>query len=70
MFGATSLVLLNKVDLLPYLDFDIDRAIGHLRQVNPEAALLSVWARAGDGLTQWYDWLRRELVTVRESAFA
>ena len=69
MFGAASLVLLNKVDLLPYLDFDFDRAIGHLRQVNPEAALLSVSARAGDGLTQWYDWLRRELVTVKLGLF-
>jgi hydrogenase nickel incorporation protein HypB len=50
-------VLLNKVDLLPYLDFDRDRFLRCLRQVNPHAPVLEVSARTGDGLTDWYEWL-------------
>jgi hydrogenase nickel incorporation protein HypB len=50
-------VLLNKVDLLPYLDFDRDRFLRCLRQVNPHAPVLEVSARTGDGLTDWYGWL-------------
>jgi hydrogenase nickel incorporation protein HypB len=70
MFRAVSLVLLNKIDLLPHLDFDMPRALDHLRAVNPEAAVLQLSARTGVGLTQWYDWLRQRLAAARESAFA
>lgn len=69
MFRAASLVLLNKIDLLPHLDFEMPRAIEHLRMVNPEAAVLPISARTGKGLTQWYDWLRHQLAAARESAF-
>ncbi|MFC0543181.1 hydrogenase nickel incorporation protein HypB [Kutzneria chonburiensis] len=50
-------VLLNKVDLLPYLDFSVDRFLRCLRQVNPHAPVFQVSARTGDGLADWYDWL-------------
>ncbi|GAB3138619.1 hydrogenase nickel incorporation protein HypB [Amycolatopsis sp. NPDC004378] len=59
MFTATDLVLLNKVDLLPYVDFDVAEFERDVRRVNPSAALLQVSATRGDGLTAWYDWLRR-----------
>lgn len=59
MFQAGSLVVLNKVDLLPYIDFDVELFTRHLRQVNPEAELIQVSATRGDGLSQWYDWLAR-----------
>jgi hydrogenase nickel incorporation protein HypB len=59
MFAATDLVLLNKVDLLPYVDFDVAEFERDVRRVNPSAALLQVSATRGDGLTEWYDWLRR-----------
>ncbi|EWM09735.1 MULTISPECIES: hydrogenase nickel incorporation protein HypB [unclassified Kutzneria] len=52
-------VLLNKVDLLPYLDFSQDRFLRALRQVNPHAPLLPVSARTGEGLADWYAWLSR-----------
>jgi hydrogenase nickel incorporation protein HypB len=70
MFRAASLVLPNKIDLLPHLDFDMPRALDYLRMVNPEAAVLQLSARTGEGLTQWYDWLRQHLAAVRDSAFA
>lgn len=57
MFRAADVVLLNKVDLLPYVDFDTDRFRELLRQVNPTAAVLPVSATRGDGVDEWYGWL-------------
>jgi hydrogenase nickel incorporation protein HypB len=59
MFRAAELVLLNKIDLLPYLDFDVGRAIEHASAMRPRVPVLQVSARTGAGLDAWYDWLRR-----------
>jgi hydrogenase nickel incorporation protein HypB len=61
MFRAAELMVLNKVDLLPYVDFDVQRCIGYARQVNPALATLEVSATRGDGLESWYGWLRDKL---------
>jgi hydrogenase nickel incorporation protein HypB len=58
MFAAADLVLLNKVDLLPYLDFDVAKCLAAIRRVNPRAAVLQLSATRGEGLPAWYDWLR------------
>nr|WP_223198660.1 hydrogenase nickel incorporation protein HypB [Solihabitans fulvus] len=58
MFRAADLVLLNKIDLLPYLDFDVDAFRAYLGQVNQEAELLQLSATRGDGAEDWYAWLR------------
>jgi hydrogenase nickel incorporation protein HypB len=57
MFRACELVLVNKIDLLPHLDFDLDRLLANLDAVNPEAEHLLVSARTGDGVGAWRDWL-------------
>lgn len=57
MFMAADLLLLNKVDLLPHLDFDPDEAIGYARRVNPEIEVVEVSARTGYGLDRWIEWL-------------
>jgi hydrogenase nickel incorporation protein HypB len=57
MFRAAGLVLLNKVDLLPHLSFDVARFIAHLQLVNPLARVLEISATRGDGLSEWYRWL-------------
>jgi hydrogenase nickel incorporation protein HypB len=57
MFRGADLVLLNKTDLLPYLDFDVERCVRYLRQVNPDCAVLHVAATKGDGMPAWYHWL-------------
>ena len=57
MFRAAELILLNKVDLLPHLHFDVDRFTAHARLVNPSAKVLQVSATRGDGLPEWYRWL-------------
>ncbi|MCZ4316565.1 hydrogenase nickel incorporation protein HypB [Comamonadaceae bacterium G21597-S1] len=61
MFRAASLLLLNKIDLLPHLDFDVDRCIAHARSVNPEIEILRVSARSGQGMEAWYQWLQQRV---------
>ncbi|MFZ5545049.1 MAG: hydrogenase nickel incorporation protein HypB [Pseudomonadota bacterium] len=57
MFAAAQLMLLNKTDLLPHLDFDVARCIEYARRVNPGIEVLLVSARTGDGLDAWIEWL-------------
>ena len=59
MFMRTELVLLNKVDLLPYLDFDVDMAIEDLKGINPESQLLQLSATTQQGMDQWYSWIEK-----------
>jgi hydrogenase nickel incorporation protein HypB len=67
MFRAAKLVLLNKVDLLPHLDFDLDKAKANVVAVNPGAEVVAVSAKTGEGLSRWYDWLASEHALVRAS---
>jgi hydrogenase nickel incorporation protein HypB len=58
MFHAADLVLLNKIDLLPYLQFDVDQCIEYARRVNPGIKVLQVSATTGEGMETWYRWIR------------
>jgi hydrogenase nickel incorporation protein HypB len=58
MFRAVDVVLLNKIDLVPYLDVDVDSYVARVRQVNPTATILPVSARTGVGMADWFRWLR------------
>jgi hydrogenase nickel incorporation protein HypB len=64
MFRAASLLLLNKTDLLPHLDFDVAKAMDYARQVNPAIEIIQVSAKTGDGMNEWYGWLSRQLTLV------
>lgn len=57
MFRSAEVVLVNKIDLLPYLDFDMDLFERNLAQVNPLATVIKVSAKTADGLAEWLDWL-------------
>ncbi len=57
MFRACELVLVNKIDLLPHLDFDLDLFLYHLDAVNPGVPRMLLSARTGEGLEAWRDWL-------------
>jgi hydrogenase nickel incorporation protein HypB len=57
MFRACELVVVNKLDLLPHLDFDIDRLLYHIAAVNPQAQTLLVSARSGEGVDAFAEWL-------------
>ena len=62
MFAASDVMLLNKVDLLPYLDFDVNAAIANAQRINPGIRVLQVSARTGEGMEDWYTFLRSALV--------
>ena len=66
MFRQADLVLLNKTDLLPYVDFDLKQYMSDLRVAAPEALLLQISATTGDGVQAWYDWLRRRIPPPRD----
>ncbi len=57
MFAAADLVVVNKIDLLPYVDFDLDRLAGDARSLRPGVQILPVSARTGENLSDWYDWI-------------
>ena len=57
MFAAAGLVVINKTDLLPYVEFDLDVCAGHARSVNPHVEVLALSATTGDGTSAWYDWI-------------
>jgi len=67
MFRTADLVLLNKVDLLPYVDFDVAACVAAARRARPGVAVLEVSATRGDGLDAWYAWVR-ELIVREEPA--
>jgi hydrogenase nickel incorporation protein HypB len=60
MFRAADAVVLNKIDLLPHLAFDVERCIELAHRVNPRARVLPVSATTGEGLSEWYDWLHAQ----------
>ena len=67
MFRTADLVLLNKVDLLPYVDFDVAACVAAARRARPGVEVLEVSATRGDGLDAWYAWVR-EMIVRGESA--
>ena len=66
MFHAADLVLLNKIDLLPYVQFDVDKCIEYARRVNPGIKILKVSATSGEGMDHWYRWVKatRQLAMI------
>ena len=67
MFAAADLMLLNKVDLLPYLHFDVKRAIEYAWRVNPRLQVIQTSATRGEGLDEWLAWLETGLETTRKT---
>ncbi len=58
MFHSAQLCLINKIDLLPYVRFDVEKSKDYARQVNPRLQFLEVSATTGAGMDKWYHWLR------------
>ena len=67
MFKAASLMLLNKVDLLPYLTFYPAKCIEYARRVNPDIEVIRLSATSGDGMDTWLAWVRLHAVTARHA---
>ena len=68
MFQDTDVVVLNKIDLLPYINFDLDAYRRLLLALNPDVALFPVSCTTGEGIAEWVDWLFQELARHREQA--
>ncbi|MET4323677.1 hydrogenase nickel incorporation protein HypB [Bradyrhizobium sp. RT5a] len=61
MFAASSLMLVNKIDLAPVLDFDMAKTIDYARRVNPKIEVLTVSARTGEGFAAFFAWIRQRM---------
>ena len=59
MFQVSSLLLLNKIDLLPYLDFDMERFRGDALKVNPKLEIMAISCKSGEGLDNWFRWIEQ-----------
>jgi hydrogenase nickel incorporation protein HypB len=66
MFRACELVIVNKIDLLPYVDVDLDHLLYNIDQVHPDVERIVLSAKTGEGLDAWRDWLTR--IATREGA--
>lgn len=68
MFAEADLMLLTKIDLLPFVPFDPERCSAFARRVNPRIEILPLSATSGEGLRQWYDWIERRRTQPRPAA--
>ncbi|MDX8354968.1 hydrogenase nickel incorporation protein HypB [Cognatiyoonia sp. IB215182] len=65
MFAAADLALVNKADLLPHLDVDMDLIIANARRINPKLGIIQISARTGKGMQDWVGWIRSARVAMR-----
>ena len=70
MFRSADLVAINKIDLLPHLDFDLDKFRANLHKVNPTVTVIEISARTGEGVDAWCEWLRSQVAGARTHADA
>jgi hydrogenase nickel incorporation protein HypB len=70
MFRTCELVIVNKIDLLPHLEFDLERLLHNIDQVHPDAEVILLSARTGEGVAAWRDWLVRLATREREGVTA
>ena len=66
MFSVCDVVLINKIDVLPYFDFDLEKCREYIRMRNPGARVIPVCARTGEGMKEWTDWLLEQVKDWRE----
>ena len=60
MFHSSDICIINKIDLLPYLDFDLEKLRSYALQINPKLTFFEVSATTGEGMDKWYSWLKKE----------
>ena len=61
MFTICDVLLINKIDVLPYFDFDLERCISYAKRLNPNIKIIPISARTGEGIDEWANWLRTEI---------
>ena len=58
MFHSSQLCIINKIDLLPYVPFNMEKAKAFAKQVNPQLEIIELSCSSGQGMKQWYEWLK------------
>lgn len=61
MFSICDVVLINKIDVMPYFDFDLEKCREYIHMRNPNAKVIPICAKTGEGIGEWADWLRAEV---------
>lgn len=62
MFRSADLCLINKIDLLPYLDYDVKLSIDYAKRVNPNLEFIEISVKTGKGMDEWYNWLKKHML--------
>jgi hydrogenase nickel incorporation protein HypB len=70
MFAAASLMLINKIDLAPVLDFDLAKTVEYARRVNPGIEVMTVSARTGEGFATFHAWIRKRARATKPAAMS
>jgi len=65
MFQVCDVVLVNKMDVAPYFDFDLERLRENVARRNPDAQVIPICAKTGEGMGDWFDWLRAQVAAQR-----
>ena len=65
MFQVCDVVLINKIDVAPYFDFDLDKCKEYIKMRNPSARVIPICAKTGQGVEEWADWLREQVAAWR-----
>ena len=60
MFKVCHCLLINKIDVLPYFDFDIEACKERVRKLNPDMKIIPISAKTGEGMEEWYEWLKQQ----------
>ena len=66
MFSVSDVLLINKTDVLPYFEFDMEACMERARKINPDIKIIPVCARTGEGMEEWADWLRQQVREWKE----
>jgi hydrogenase nickel incorporation protein HypB len=64
MFHSSTLCIINKIDLLPYVNFDVEKAKAYARKVNPQLEIIELSCTSGQGMQTWYEWLKLKELTL------
>jgi hydrogenase nickel incorporation protein HypB len=67
MYQVCGLVIINKIDVMPYFDFDLEACKGYIKKRNPDADVIAVSAKTGEGIDEVCDWIRREVKAWKEA---
>lgn len=70
MFSVCDVVLVNKMDVMPYFDFDLEQCRAYVQMRNPNAVVIPICARTGEGMGPWIEWLRSQILAWRADDFA